>query len=50
MATVIVTIVLAALFAFASAIKLLGVPRSSAIRDHLGVSPALWRVIGLLDP
>jgi hypothetical protein len=49
MATVIVTIVLAALFAFASAIKLFGVPRSLAIRDHLGVSPALWRVIGLLE-
>lgn len=48
-ATVIVTIVLAALFAFSSAIKLFGVPRSLAIRDHLGVSPTLWRVIGLLE-
>ena len=48
-ATVIVTIVLAALFAFASAIKLLGVRQSLAVRDHLGISPTLWRVIGLLE-
>jgi hypothetical protein len=48
-ATVIVTILLAALFAFTSAIKLFGVPRSLAVRDHLAISPALWRVIGLLE-
>jgi uncharacterized membrane protein YphA (DoxX/SURF4 family) len=48
-ATVIVTICLAGLFAFASSIKLLGVEQSLAIRDHLGISPALWRVIGLLE-
>jgi hypothetical protein len=48
-ATVIVTVLLAALFTFSSAIKLLGVPRSLAIRDHLGLSPSLWRVIGLLE-
>ncbi|OBK70231.1 DoxX family protein [Mycobacterium sp. 1274761.0] len=48
-ATVIVTVVLAILFAFSSSIKLLGAPQSLAIRDHLGVSPTLWRVIGLLE-
>jgi hypothetical protein len=48
-ATVIVTICLAGLFAFASAIKLLGVKQSLAIRDHLGISPSLWRVIGVLE-
>jgi len=48
-ATVIVTILLAALFTFASAIKLFGVPQSLAVRDHLGISPALWRSIGLLE-
>jgi hypothetical protein len=47
--TVIVTACLAALFLFSSAIKLLGVERSVVIRDHLGVSPAVWRVIGLLE-
>jgi len=48
-ATVIVTCCLAALFAFSSSIKLLGVQRSLAIRDHLGISPALWRLIGALE-
>lgn len=48
-ATVIVTCCLAALFAFSSSIKLLGVQRALAIRDHLGISPALWRLIGALE-
>lgn len=49
LATVIVTVLLAILFTFASSIKLLGAPQSLAIRDHLGVTPVLWRVIGLLE-
>ena len=48
-ATVVVTLLLAALFTFSSSIKLLGVPKSLAIRDHLGVSPVQWRVIGALE-
>ena len=48
-ATVVVTIVLAVLFTFSSSIKLLGVPQSLEIRDHLGVTPMLWRVIGILE-
>jgi DoxX-like family len=48
-ATIIVTIVLAVLFTFSSSIKLLGAPQSLAIRDHLGVTPTLWRVIGVLE-
>ena len=48
-AEVIVTALLAVLFAFAGLIKLLGVRQSLAIRDHLGVKPAQWRVIGLLE-
>jgi hypothetical protein len=47
--TVIVTLLLAALFTFAASIKLLGVARSLAIRDHLGVSPMQWRSIGALE-
>ncbi|WP_027331263.1 DoxX family protein [Mycolicibacterium tusciae] len=47
--TVIVTVLLAGLFAFSSSIKLLGVQRSLAIRDHLGVPPTQWRLIGLLE-
>jgi hypothetical protein len=48
-ATVIVTLLLAALFTFSASIKLLGVPRSLAIRDHLGVKPLQWRLIGALE-
>ena len=48
-ATVIVTLLLAALFTFAASIKLLGVPQSLAIRDHLGVAPLQWRLIGTLE-
>jgi hypothetical protein len=47
--TVIVTLMLVALFTFAASIKLLGVPGSLAIRDHLGVSPLQWRLIGVLE-
>ena len=48
-ASVVVTIVLAVLFTFSSSIKLLGARQSLEIRDHLGVTPALFRVIGLLE-
>jgi DoxX-like family len=48
-AKAIVTALLAALFAFAGLIKLFGVRQSLAIRDHLGVKPVQWRVIGLLE-
>jgi hypothetical protein len=49
LATVIVSILLAALFGFASSIKLLGVRQSLEIRDHLGISATNWRGIGLLE-
>jgi hypothetical protein len=45
----IVTGLLALLFAFSGLIKLVGVGQSLAIRDHLGVEPMQWRVIGLLE-
>jgi hypothetical protein len=48
-AEVIVTALLAVLFTFSSLIKLVGVRQSLAIRDHLGVKPMQWRVIGLLE-
>jgi hypothetical protein len=48
-ATVVVTILLAALFTFATSIKLLGVAQSLAIRDHLGVKPMQWRLIGVCE-
>jgi hypothetical protein len=48
-ATVVVTIMLAALFTFSASIKLLGVPQSLTIRDHLGVKPLQWRLIGTCE-
>ena len=48
-ATVVVTLLLAALFTFAASIKLLGVSQSLAVRDHLGVKPLQWRLIGALE-
>lgn len=48
-AEIIVTALLAVLFGFASLIKLFGVRQSLAIRDHLGVEPTQWRLIGLLE-
>jgi len=48
-ATVVVTILLAGLFTFAASIKLLGVSQSLAIRDHLGLKPLQWRLIGACE-
>ncbi len=48
-AKIIVTALLAAMFAFAGLIKVIGVRQSLAIRDHLGVDPTRWRLIGLLE-
>jgi hypothetical protein len=48
-ATVVVTVLLAALFLFAGSIKLLGVAKSLEIRDHLGVQPLQWRLIGTCE-
>jgi hypothetical protein len=48
-ATVVVTILLAALFTFSASIKLLGVAKSLEIRDHLGVKPLQWRLIGVCE-
>jgi amino acid transporter len=48
-ATVVVTILAAALFTFSASIKLLGVRRSLEIRDHLGVKPLQWRLIGVCE-
>jgi DoxX-like family len=48
-AEVIVTALLVALFSFSSLIKLFGARQSLAIRDHLGVQPVQWRMVGLLE-
>ena len=48
-AEVIVTALLAALFGFAGMIKVVGLRQSLAVRDHFGVQPVQWRLIGLLE-
>jgi len=48
-AKVVVTALLAVLMGFAGSIKLVGVKQSLEIRDHLGVKPMQWRMIGALE-
>ena len=45
----VVTALLVAMFAFAGFIKVFGVRQSLAIRDHLGIDPTRWRLVGLLE-
>jgi len=45
----VVTALLVAMFAFAGSIKVFGVRQSLAIRDHLGIDPTQWRLVGLLE-
>jgi hypothetical protein len=48
-AKAVVTALLAALLGFAGLIKVVGVAQSLEVRDHLGVKPAQWRMIGALE-
>jgi hypothetical protein len=48
-AKVVVTALLAAILGFAGSIKVIGVAQSLTIRDHLGVKPVQWRMIGALE-
>lgn len=43
------SIVLWILFSVTGGIKVFGVAQSVRVRDHLGLSPRLWRVVGLLE-
>lgn len=45
----VLAILIAVIFLFSGAVKIFGVPQSLAIRDHLGMSPGLWRAIGVLE-
>jgi hypothetical protein len=47
--TVLLTVLLAAFFAYASAIKLVGVPQMRASAEHLGFSYPAYRSIGALE-
>lgn len=46
---VVVTIVVALQFLLSGAGKLAGIKQSIGYRDHLNVSPALWKAIGVLE-
>jgi hypothetical protein len=48
-ATVVVTVLTALLFFAAAAVKLTGQEHSLATRDSLGIDPARWRLIGVLE-
>ena len=39
----------AGLFLITGSVKVAGLPQSLAIRDHLGVAPRSWRLVGLLE-
>lgn len=47
--TIVLSLVLGLLFIATGGIKVLNVPQSLKIRDHLGLSPGLWRLIGVLE-
>lgn len=47
--TTALTLAVTVLFAATGAVKLIGLPASLKIRDHLRLSPALWRLIGTLE-
>jgi uncharacterized membrane protein YphA (DoxX/SURF4 family) len=45
----VLTVVLALVFLASGAMKLLGLPYSEHSRDRFGLSPSLWRTIGVLE-
>jgi hypothetical protein len=48
-ALVALSAVVALVYAFSGGIKVFGVERSVANRDRFGISPVLWRAIGVLE-
>ncbi len=47
--TTILTVVVGLLFLVTGAVKLIGLPQSLEIRDHLRISAAMWRVTGAME-
>jgi hypothetical protein len=48
-AATVMSILTGGLFLVTGGVKVLGVPQSLAIRDHFGMSPNLWRTVGVLE-
>ena len=46
---VVLSIVVGGLFLVTGGVKVIGLRQSLAIRDHFGMAPAAWRVVGLLE-
>lgn len=46
---IILAVVLGPIFVLTGGIKIYGLRRSLRYRDHFGMSPSLWRVIGVLE-
>jgi uncharacterized membrane protein YphA (DoxX/SURF4 family) len=49
LAALVTTLLLVLLFAPTGAAKVVSLPQSVSIRDHLAVPPPLWRSIGVLE-
>ncbi|WP_454194409.1 DoxX family protein [Nocardia sp. Marseille-Q1738] len=47
--TTVLTVAVGLLFLVTGMVKLIGLRQSLEIRDHLRISPALWRVTGALE-
>ena len=47
--SMVLAIVTGALFVVTGGVKVLGVKQSLAIRDHFGIAPRLWRIVGTLE-
>ncbi len=45
----VLAIVTGALFLVTGGVKVLGVKQSLEIRDHFGMQPGLWRIVGTLE-
>jgi uncharacterized membrane protein YphA (DoxX/SURF4 family) len=45
----VLTLLLALVFLASAGMKLFGLPRSTVNRDRFGLSPAVWRTIGVLE-
>ena len=45
----VLSVLVGLLFLVTGGVKVVGLPQSLAIRDHFGMAPQLWRVIGVLE-
>jgi hypothetical protein len=45
----VLSLIVGALFLVTGGVKVVGLPQSLAIRDHFGIDPQAWRLIGLAE-